>query len=167
MTASAAIRHRTPHGPALRRLIARHPVATFLLLVLSVSVAVAQVPLLTRHDILPFDLALYDALGPLLGVALPAFIVVAATGGKEGVRELASRCLRWRVGLRWYAFAFFSVPVGVLLCAGAVFGRSLFVVLADRWTSLFTAVLPQLALLTVFCIVAEEVGFMGFLQARW
>jgi membrane protease YdiL (CAAX protease family) len=122
---------------------------------------------LTRHDILPFDLALYDSLGPLLGVALPAFVVIAITRGREGVRELASRCLRWRVGLRWYAFAFFSVPVGVLVCASAVFGRSLFVVLADRWTSLFAAVLPQLVLLIVFCIVAEEVGFMGFLQARW
>jgi membrane protease YdiL (CAAX protease family) len=60
-----------------------------------------------------------------------------------------------------------SVPLAVLLCVGAVFGRPLLVVLADRWTSLFTAVLPQLVLLIVCCIVAEEVGFMGFLQARW
>ena len=167
MTASGTVRQRTPHGQALRRLVARHPVATFLLLVFSVSVAVAQVPVLTRHDIMPFDLALYDSLGPILGVALPAFVVVAVTGGREGVRELASRCLRWRVGLRWYAFAFLSVPAGALLCAGAVFGRPLLVVLADRWTSLFTAVLPQFVLLVICCIVAEEVGFMGFLQARW
>ena len=69
--------------------------------------------MLTRHDILPFDLALYDSLGPRLGVALPAFVVVAVTGGRAGVRELASRCLRWRVGLRWYVFAFLSVPAGV------------------------------------------------------
>ena len=110
MTASGTVRQRTPHGQALRRLVARHPVATFLLLVFSVSVAVAQVPVLTRHDILPFDLALYDALGPILGVALPAFVVVAVTGGREGVRELASRCLRWRVGLRWYAFALLERP---------------------------------------------------------
>jgi uncharacterized protein len=167
MTASGIVRQRTPHGQALRRLVARHPVATFLLLVFSVSVAVAHVPVLTRHDIMPFDLALYDSLGPILGVALPAFVVVAVTGGRKGVRELASRCLRWRVGLRWYAFAFLSIPAGVLLCAGAVFGQPLIVVLAERWTSLFTAVLPQLVLLIICCIVAEEVGFMGFLQARW
>ena len=167
MTASGIVQQRTPHGQALRRLVARHPVATFLLLVFSVSVAVAQVPVLTRHDIMPFDLALYDALGPILGVALPAFVVVAVTGGRKGVRELASRCLRWRVGLRWYAFAFLSIPAGVLLCAGAVFGQPLIVVLAERWTSLFTAVLPQFVLLVICCIVAEEVGFMGFLQARW
>jgi membrane protease YdiL (CAAX protease family) len=167
MTAFSTVRNRTPHGQALRRVVSRHPVATFLLLVFSVSLAVAQLPVLTRHDILPFDLALYDSLGPLLGVAVPAFVVVAATDGRKGVRELASRCLRWRVGLRWYAFAFLSVPTGVLLCAGVVFGQPLFVVLAHRWTSLFTAVLPQLVLLIICCIVAEEIGFMGFLQARW
>jgi uncharacterized protein len=167
MTTSTAIRQRSPLGPALRRLVTRHPVGTFLLLVFSTSVAVVQVPALTRHDILPFDLALYDSLGPVLGVALPAFVVVGAARGREGVRELASRCLRWRVPLRWYAFAFLSIPIGVLLVAGVVFGQPLLVVLGDRWASLFTAVLPQLALLIVCCIVAEEVGFMGFLQSRW
>ncbi len=167
MIATTIVRQRISHGQALRRVVARHPVATFLLLVFSVSAVVAQVPVLTRHDILPFDLALYDSFAPVFGVALPAFLVVAATSGRTGVRELASRCLRWRVALRWYAFAFFSVPVGVLLCAYAVFGRSLLVVLTDRWTALFTAVLPQLALLILCFIVAEEVGFTGFLQARW
>src|SRR5215210_6595340 len=155
MTAATAVRQPTSSGQALRRLVARHPVATFLLLVFAVNVAVAQVPVLTRHDILPFDLALYDSLGPIFGVALPAFVVVAATGGRAGVRELASRCLRWRVGFRWYAFAFLSVPAGVLLCAGVVFGRPLFAVLAERWTALFTVVLPQLAWLIICCIVAE------------
>ena len=167
MTAATAVRQRTSPGQALRALVARHPVATFLTLVFSVSAAVATVPVLTRRDILPLDLAIYDALAPVFGVALPAFVVVAATGGRAGVRELASRCLRWRVGLRWYAFAFLSVPAGVLLCAGAVFGRPLLAVLADRWTALFTVVLPQLAWLIICCIVAEEIGFMGFLQARW
>ncbi|HWI00892.1 MAG TPA: hypothetical protein VNT27_11225, partial [Propionibacteriaceae bacterium] len=167
MTASGTVRQRTPHGQALRRLVSRHPVATFLLMVFVISVVVAQVPVLTRRDILPFGLALSDSVGPVLGVAVPAFLVVAAVSGREGVRELASRSLRWRAGLRWYAFAFLSVPAGVLLCVGALYGRSLVVVLTDRWTALFTAVVPHLAILIICCIVAEEVGFMGFLQARW
>ena len=67
MTASVTVRQRTPQGQALRRLVARRPVATFLLLVFAVSVAVATVPVLTRRDIVPFDLALYDSFGPVLG----------------------------------------------------------------------------------------------------
>ena len=167
MTASADSRQPIHPGSHLRRVVALHPVATFLLLAFSVSTAVAQVPVLTGRDILPFDLALYESLGPIFGVALPAFVVVAAARGRDGVRELAGRCLRWRVPLRWYLFAFLSVPALVLLCVGLVFGRALLVVLANRWTDVFTTVLPQLVLLSLCFIVAEEIGFTGFLQARW
>ncbi|HET7273237.1 MAG TPA: hypothetical protein VFI90_19375, partial [Rubrobacter sp.] len=125
--------------PTLRRLVASHPVATFLVMVYGVSSAVALVPFLTRRDILPFDLALYESFAPIFGVTLPAFIVVAATDGKEGVRDLARRCLRWRVGVRWYLFAFFSVPVVVMLCASVVFGRAQLDELVDKWVLLFTA----------------------------
>ena len=114
--------------------------------------------MLTRRDILPFDLSLYDVLGPLLGVALPAFVVVAASGA-GGVRELASRCWRWRVRLRWYVFALLSVPAAVC-CAPAhlsVVRCSLCLRIAGCCCS------PQLVLLIVCCIVAEEVGLMGFL----
>src|SRR5215210_766160 len=165
MSLHATSQQPPPHS-ALRRLVVRHPVAVFLAMVFSVNIAVALVPVLTQRDILPFDLAFYESLGPIFGVALPAFLVVAATGGREGVRDLASRCLRWRVGIRWYLFAFFSVPVAVLLCASAVFGGALLDVLAEKWALLFTAVLPQLLFLILFFIVAEEIGFMGFLQAR-
>ncbi|HEX6708845.1 MAG TPA: type II CAAX endopeptidase family protein [Rubrobacter sp.] len=165
MTVPAATgRPASPSAP--RRLVVRHPVAAFLMMVYVVSSAVALVPFLTRRDILPFDLALYDSFAPIFGVALPAFIVVAATGGRKGVRDLARRCLRWRVDVRWYLFAFFSVPVAVMLCAIAVFGRAQLDVLVDKWVLLFTAVLPQLLILILFFIVAEEVGFTGFLQAR-
>jgi len=99
-------------------------------------------------------------------VALPAFVVVAAMDGRDGVLDLARRCLRWRVGIRWYLFALFSVPVGVVLCGSVVFGPELLNVLMEKWLFLFTAVLPQLGLLILFFIVAEEIGFMGFLQAR-
>jgi uncharacterized protein len=154
------------HHSALRRLVTRHPVATFLVMVYAVNSAVALSPLLTRRDILPFDLALYESLGPILGVALPAFLVVAAVGGKEGVRDLARRSLRWRVGVRWYLFAFFSVPISVVLSASVIFGLAPLNALMNKWELLFTYVVPQLLLLIVFFIVAEEVGFMGFLQAR-
>jgi len=58
------------------------------------------------------------------------------------------------------------VPVGVVLCGSVVFGPELLNVLMEKWLFLFTAVLPQLGLLVLFFIVAEEIGFMGFLQAR-
>src|SRR5688500_14671631 len=53
--------------------------------------------------------------GPLLA----ALIVASATSGRAGLKELASRCLRWRVGLRWYAAASL-VPVAIALAAAGL-----------------------------------------------
>src|SRR5437660_650160 len=128
-----------PHS-ALRRLVARHPVAAFLVMVYAVNIVVLLPPVLTRHDIWPFGQALSDPLGHIFGSAVPAFLVIAAMHGRAGVRDLARRCLRWRVGPQWYLFALLSVPVGV--------------------------VVPQLLLFIVFSNGPEEIGWMGFLQAR-
>jgi uncharacterized protein len=165
MTVPAATRRAAPFA-ALKRLVARHPVAAFLVMVYTVNTAVALVPLLTRRDILPFGLAPYDSLGHIFGVALPAFLVVAATRCRAGVLDLARRSLRWRVGVRWYLVALFGVPVATLLCASAIFGLAPLNALVDKWRLLFTVVLPQLLLLIVFFNLAEEVGWTGFLQAR-
>jgi uncharacterized protein len=153
-----------PHS-ALRRLVAQHPVATFLVMVYTVNCAVALVPLLTRRDILPFDLAPYDSLGHIFGVALPAFIVVAAMHGRAGVRDLARQSLRWRVGVRWYLIALLGLPVATVMCASVIFGLAPLNALVEKWRLLLTVVLPQLMLLIVFYNVAEEVGWTGFLQA--
>jgi membrane protease YdiL (CAAX protease family) len=135
-------------------------------MVYAVNSAVALSPLLTRRDILPFGLAPYDSLGHIFGVALPAFIVVAAMHGRAGVRDLALRSLRWRVGVRWYLIALLGVPVAAVLCASALFGLAPLNALVGKWQLLFTLVLPQLVLLILFFNLAEEVGWTGFLQAR-
>lgn len=158
--------HQPAPRSALRRLVARHPVAAFLVMVFAVNCALALSPLLTRRDILPFGLAPYDSLGHIFGVALPAFIVVAAMSGKAGVRDLAHRSLRWRVGIRWYLIALLGVPVASVLCASALFGLAPLEALVEKWRLLLTVVFPQLVLLIVFFNWAEEVGWMGFLQAR-
>jgi len=53
--------------------------------------------------------------GPFLfpwGSLLAALLVASVTRGKAGLRDLLSRCLRWRVGLTWYAAAL-GVPVAI------------------------------------------------------
>jgi uncharacterized protein len=165
MAVPAATQQPAPHS-ALRRLVVRHPVAAFLVMVYTVNGAVALSPFLTRRDILPFGLAPYDSLGHIIGVALPAFIVVGAMHGRTGVRDLARRSFRWRVGVRWYLVALFGVPVATVLCASAIFGLAPLNALVEKWELLLTVVLPQLLLLILFFNLAEEVGWTGFLQAR-
>jgi membrane protease YdiL (CAAX protease family) len=165
MAVPAATQQPAPHS-ALRRLVARHPVAAFLVMAYAVYTAFALPPVRTRLDILPFDLPLWASLGTILGVALPAFIVVAAMHGRAGVRDLARRSFRWRVGLLWYLVALLGVPVAVVLCASAIFGVAPLNALAYKWPLLFTEVLPQLVLLILLFNLVEEIGWTGFLQAR-
>ena len=83
-------------------------------MVFAVNIAVALSPVLNRRDLLPFAQAPYDWLAHILGSAVPAFVVTAAVHGRDGVRNLAGRCLRWRVGLRWYLIALLGLPVALL-----------------------------------------------------
>jgi membrane protease YdiL (CAAX protease family) len=86
--------------------------------------------------------------------------------GRAGVRDLTRRCLRWRVRPQWYLFALLGVPIGVLVCASAVFGLAGLYALVAQWPLLVTVVVPQLLLFIVFSNGPEEIGWMGFLQAR-
>ena len=150
----------------IRQVIARHPVASYLIMVYAINFPIALPSALTRSDFLPLDLALYESLGTIFGVTLPAFLVIAATDGWTGVRELASRCVRWRVGVRWYLIALLGLPVAMTLATIAAFGTPLLNNLFDKWELLFTLVLPQLLLLVLLFNWAEEIGWTGFLQDR-
>jgi CAAX protease family protein len=151
---------------SVRQVVARHPVAAFLLICYAVTWATAVPWFRTRTDILPFDLPMWGSLGTLLGVALAAFLVVAATDGQAGVRDLARRSLRWRVGVRWYLVALLGMPIAVLVGATALFGSAPLTALAGNWQLLLTVVLPVLLLQFALFNLAEEIGWTGFLQAR-
>jgi membrane protease YdiL (CAAX protease family) len=132
----------------------------------TITCLVALPPVRTHTDILPFDKPFWESLGTIFGVALPAFLVMAAMHGRAGVLDLARRSFRWRVGVRWYLVALLGVPVAAVLCASVIFGLAPLNALVEKWELLFTVVLPQLLLSIVFFNLAEEIGWMGFLQAR-
>jgi uncharacterized protein len=145
------------HVPSPRPAVSRHPVASFLVLVYVIVLGLA---------VLPLSPEVHGPLENILGVAVPAFVVTALVGGRDGVRDLASRCLRWRVPLRWYAVAVLGLPGVLLLLAPALYGRPPLRALADRWPELFTSFLPTFAVMVVLNSVAEEAGATGFLFAR-
>lgn len=153
--------------PPIRRWVARYPVATFLILAFGISITIALLRLQTNSDIQsPFGQYLPGFLEHLLSVALPAFLVVAAMHGKTGVLNLARRSLRWRAGVRWYLIALLGIPVATVLSASVIYGLTPLEALVDRWPLLFTLIVPDLLIRIVFLNLLEEIGWMGFLQAR-
>ena len=157
---------RQLHVSWLRPLVTRHPVATFLLLVYATITVLAFVPVLTEPGLLPGGATLHGYTENILGVAVPAFVVTAIVGGRDGVRDLAWRCLRWRVPLRWYAIALLAPPMVLLATVAALYGLDPLGTLVHKWPLLLTSFLPTLVVMVVLNSVAEEAGFTGFLFAR-
>jgi membrane protease YdiL (CAAX protease family) len=112
-----------------------------------------------------FPLAPVTSIASILALALPAFLVTAATDGRGGVRDLLSRCLRWRVSIRWYLLALLGLLIATLLVASLFLGLSLFETLARKWSLFFSVFLPEVLVPFVFIQLFEEAGWTGFLQS--
>jgi membrane protease YdiL (CAAX protease family) len=164
---NATTRHPLPRSP-FRRLVARHPVVAFLLMAFVFAWTI-MLPLLLSESgfgVLPFALPwqVFGSLMSIFGLALPAFLVTAAKDGKEGARDLLRRCLRWRVGVRWYFLALFGLLALTLLGAIPFLGVAPLESLARNWPLLFTVFLPGVAIPFVFVNLWEETAWTGFMQ---
>ena len=145
----------------MRSFVGRHPVASFLVAAYAIFWA-SWMPVL----FLGAPPRLFSAIGAVLGLALPAFLVTAATDGRAGVRDLVRRTLRWRVGIGWYLLALLAIPVGALLLAPMVLGQAPLQAFGENWVLLLTAYLPQLLLALITVQFFEELGWAGFAQHR-
>jgi uncharacterized protein len=158
---------RTDVSP-LRSWIIRHPIVTFLVLVYATTTALVFVrKTLTEPGLLPGGATPHGILENVLGSAVPAFIVTALVNGKAGVGDLARRSFGWRVPLRWYAISLLGPPLILLIAIAILYGLAPLRALAQNWVLLFTAFLPALAIMIVLNNVAEEIGWTGFVFARF
>jgi len=149
----------TPHS-TLRRLVASHPVAAFLIMVYAIGWFI----LIGAAGYLGLPMLLSSSLAMVFGLALPAFLVTAATSGKAGVRDLLDRCLRWRVGIGWYLLALLGLLFATLLAASAFLGLAQLEAFAQKWPLLFTMFLPGILVPLVVTHLGEEAGWTGFMQ---
>ena len=152
---------------ALRPVIARHPVVAFMVIGLGGYFVIAAIPPIVNAQVLPFDLPLHGVLGGVLGVGVGAFLVTGALAGRDGVVDLARRSLRWRVPVRWYLIALFTVPVGATLISLAIYGASALTSPPGGWLRALAEVAAVFLLQLVLFQLAEEIGFTGFLQHHW
>jgi uncharacterized protein len=146
--------------------VARHPVLAFMLISLAVGFVTAAIPPIVDSEILPFGLPLHGVFMSL-GAGLAAFAVTAALSGRAGVADLGRRSLRWRVPVRWYLIALFSVPVTATLISLAIYGLRALAAPSGGWPQALAEVAAVFFLQLVLFQLAEEIGFTGFLQHHW
>jgi membrane protease YdiL (CAAX protease family) len=75
--------------------------------------------------------------------------------------------VRWRVSLRWYLIALFTVPVGATLISLAIYGPPALASPAGGWPRALAEVAAVFLLQLVLFQLAGEIGFTGFLQHHW
>jgi uncharacterized protein len=143
-------------------LIRRHPLVTFFLLAFAIT-WVVWVP---------------RAAGAQLGVlgqawtwapAIAALLAAALTGGRDALRELGARLVRWRVGWQWYLVVILGPAAFSLAVAGV------YVLLGGSWAEAAPAALREgpLMMLPLFLVIltltdglGEELAWRGFALPR-
>ena len=156
---TATQNQQAPNSSSLGRLVARHPVVAFLILVYAFGW-----PSMIAANYFSLPALLASSLAMVFGLALPAFLVTAATSGKAGMRDLLGRCLRWRVGIGWYVLALLGLLVATLMGAIPFLGVVPLGALAQKWPLFFTMFLPSIFIPLVITHLFEETGWTGFMQ---
>lgn len=148
----------------VRDVVRRHPVASFVVVAYAFSWA-WWVPFVLRGDTVrqgdPWPTQLIGLLGP----ALAAIVVTGGVDGRDGLRHLRQRMVKWRVPLVWYGVSAATLGTGLTVAAATNDDVS--------WTgaSSYTGA-PNLGLVLTFLLVlvvngfGEETGWRGFLAER-
>ena len=138
--------------------VKNHPVISMLFLAMIFGFAPA---LIVAAGLLSPD---WIQLGALSS-SLAAIVLVVIEGRKGGLRELLSRALIWRVGIRWWAIALFFmiVPSAASLYLYHLLGGP-----AVDWSGLkpLYTLVPDFIFLTIAAGIGEEFGWRGFLLPR-
>jgi uncharacterized protein len=157
--------------------IRRHPVLSYFALTFSISWSALLVVVggpggipSTSEDIPRLFPAVY--LATVAGPSLSSMLLTGLVSGRSGYRELVSRLLRWRIGVRWYAVAVLTAPFSVLaplLVLSLVSPEFLpgFLATSDRAApSDLSLSLGMIVALSLFNGVVEELGWTGFAIPR-
>jgi membrane protease YdiL (CAAX protease family) len=158
----------------LRAFIQRNPLTSYFVLAFAGTWIVLLVPLLGGNGLglLPYTLPdvaallMFVLVSTFFGPTLAAYVVTAATEGKEGVKRFMRRYWLWRVGIQWYLVAIFGFLVLFLISVTISLGPGPLLALAEQWQLLFTMFLPLFLLFAVLGLFGEEPGWRGFALPR-
>ena len=104
----------------------------------------------------------------LIGSLAPSLVAIAMTArssGRQGVKELLGRLLKWRVRVRWYVFAL-GYMAAVKLAVAVIYR-----VTQGRWPHFGAHSIPTILVLIVLAGIiggplGEEIGWRGYALPR-
>jgi uncharacterized protein len=142
--------------------IKRHPVSIYFLLTFVISWG--AILILAGPEGIPAttDQAIVLGMAMLLGPGIASMLLIGLIHGRVGFRELLSRLVRWRVGIRWYVIVLVTAPLST---AAVLLTLSLFsteftpsILVADDKAALIMMGIAAGIMVGFF----EELGWTGF-----
>ncbi len=153
----------------LSQVMRRHPLFFFYLMAYAFS-WLTWLPLVLSQEGLrlwPFHMPWGTiGVGTLLGPMLSAFIMTGITEGKPGIDRLLSRCILWRMPVRWYLFVLLGIPALILLSIFVLPGA----IAAFRAPAPTFVLVYLVSYVVIFILggpLGEEPGWRGFALPRW
>jgi membrane protease YdiL (CAAX protease family) len=154
----------------MERVIHRHPVLLYFALTFAVSwgaviaiVGLSNFPLTPRSSstLLPFVV-----MAMVIGPSASGLLLTAIGYGRDGLREIAMRFLKWRLDARWYFIALLTTPIMASIALIALVPRSPRfmpgIIVSDAKIQLILSAL----LAGVVAGVFEEIGWTGYAVPR-
>jgi hypothetical protein len=156
-----------PGSSAVARFVRRRPLTAFLMWFFTVGQALVFTPIVVRGCGVELPAQVFVVASTLIGLLLPAVVITRVVDGPAGARALWRRAVDVWVGARWYALALAGMPALATGLAFAFFGAP---TAALATGALVSALVAGLLVQTLVSLVpnnwAEEVAWMGFVQAR-
>ncbi len=142
----------------MRRFINKYAIASYYILALILGGVITY---LVVQRVLPAGLIIIAA----LSASLSAIIITAIAEGKDGLKKLFSRLRIRRIGIGYWAFAFFILPPTILLgfYLNPLFGGES--IDLSNIQPLYTIV-PMFIMFFIAAGLGEEIGWTGFLTPR-
>jgi membrane protease YdiL (CAAX protease family) len=145
----------------------KHPAAAYFALTFAISwggslLAIGGMQPLTGTAPTNDPRFVYALIAMLLGPSLSGLLLTVIVHGRDGLRDLLARVVKWRVASRWYAVALLAAPVlwGVTLLALSLVSPKF---LSGIVTSADKSTLVAVGLaVAVSAGIFEEIGWTGF-----
>ncbi len=147
-------------------LVKRYPVPIYFILTFIISWSAILIAAGPSGLPATVDQIVVLGMAALLGPSVAGILMTGLASGREGLRELVSRLLRWRVGARWYGVALLVAPLSAtaVLLALSLFSPEFLPGIFtsdDKATLLLTGIIAGLGV-----GLLEELGWTGFAIPR-
>lgn len=148
----------------VKTFIKQYPVPTYFVLTFAISwggfILAVGPGGFANTDVWQTTSLAFAVMAMLAGPTIAGLLMTGIVDGRAGFRQLLSRLLKWRVSIKWYAFAILPAPVLSVIALFALSLKCPLFTAGNKIVVLIPGIMAGLS--TVF----EEIGWTGFAVPR-